>query len=44
MMAQEKRQGGEEENKPRHVGGIDDGLGGVDPEIDDTLMRLSGGP
>lgn len=27
-----------------HVGGINDGLGGVDPEIDGTLMRLAGGP
>lgn len=27
-----------------HVGGVNDALGGVDPEIDATLMRLSGGP
>lgn len=27
-----------------HVGGISDELGGVDPEIDQNLMRLSGGP
>ncbi len=42
-MTQEKRQGGEEA-KPAHVGGVNDGLGGVDPEIEDTLLRLSGGP
>ncbi len=43
-MTQEKRQGGEEQAPARHVGGVNDGLGGVDPEIDETLMRLSGGP
>lgn len=31
-------------DKPRHVGGINEELGGVDPEIDENLMRLSGGP
>lgn len=27
-----------------HVGGINASSGGVDPDIDETLMRLSGGP
>lgn len=27
-----------------HVGGISTELGGVDPEADENLMRLSGGP
>ena len=27
-----------------HVGGISSELGGVDPEADENLMRLSGGP
>lgn len=27
-----------------HVGGITEASGGVDPDIDETLMRLSGGP
>lgn len=27
-----------------HIGGINDQLGGVDPQIDDDLMRLAGGP
>jgi len=29
---------------PKHVGGVDDELGGVDPDIDQLLMRLSEGP
>jgi hypothetical protein len=29
---------------PRHVGGVNEELGGVDPEIDQALMRLSDGP
>lgn len=28
----------------KHVGGVTDQLGGVDPEADNTLMRLAGGP
>jgi hypothetical protein len=28
----------------KHVGGVDDNLGGVDPHIDENLIRLSGGP
>jgi hypothetical protein len=27
-----------------HVGGVTEDLGGVDPEIDANLVRLSGGP
>jgi len=27
-----------------HVGGISDDCGGVDPNADQNLMRLSGGP
>lgn len=27
-----------------HVGGVGDDLGGVDPAIEETLLRLSGGP
>jgi hypothetical protein len=27
-----------------HVGGITEASGGVDPDIDENLMRLSGGP
>jgi hypothetical protein len=28
----------------KHVGGVNDNLGGVDPRIDENLIRLSGGP
>ncbi|MDR3565668.1 MAG: hypothetical protein P4N59_30100 [Negativicutes bacterium] len=28
----------------KHVGGVNEQLGGVDPAIDETLERLSGGP
>jgi hypothetical protein len=28
----------------KHVGGVDDNLGGVDTNIDENLIRLSGGP
>lgn len=28
----------------KHVGGVNDQLGGVDPEVDENLMRLAGGP
>ncbi|MCX7780531.1 MAG: hypothetical protein N2491_06395 [Negativicutes bacterium] len=28
----------------KHVGGINEELGGVEPNIDSTLMRLAGGP
>lgn len=27
-----------------HVGGINESAGGIDPDIDENLMRLSGGP
>lgn len=27
-----------------HIGGINETSGGVDPDIDENLMRLSGGP
>lgn len=30
--------------KLSHVGGISNDAGGVDPEADKNLMRLSGGP
>ena len=44
-MAEEKRRDDRRDNQEvRHVGGGSDSLGGVDPEIDETLMRLSGGP
>ncbi len=43
-MAAEKRHDPRDKDEIRHVGGVSDSLGGVDPEIDDTLMRLSGGP
>jgi hypothetical protein len=33
-----------DDDKPKHVGGVNDRLGGVDPQIDETLERLSGGP
>ncbi len=33
-----------EESMLKHAGGIDDDLGGVDPEIDEVLVRLAGGP
>jgi len=32
------------DDKLEHVGGVNDSLGGVDPEIDENLERLSGGP
>lgn len=31
-------------DKLNHVGGIADDSGGVDPDADKTLVRLSGGP
>lgn len=27
-----------------HVGGINETSGGVDPDVDESLIRLSGGP
>lgn len=27
-----------------HIGGVNDQMGGVDPDIDNDLMRLAGGP
>lgn len=44
MAAEERRDDRQDKEKTRHVGGLSDSLGGVDPEIDETLMRLSGGP
>lgn len=44
MAAEKRRDDRRDEDEPRHVGGVNDSLGGVDPEIDETLMRLSGGP
>lgn len=32
------------EEKLKHIGGVNAELGGVDPDIDKNLMRLSGGP
>lgn len=32
------------ETTGKHVGGVNDQLGGVDPDVDANLMRLSGGP
>jgi hypothetical protein len=43
-MADDKRPGKRGREEVRHVGGVSDSLGGVDPEIEDTLLRLSGGP
>ncbi len=43
-MAEDLRPGKREGEDVRHVGGVSDSLGGVDPEIEETLMRLSGGP
>ena len=40
----DKAGNGKGEDKLRHVGGVSEELGGVDPDIDQTLMRLSGGP
>lgn len=44
MAVQKQRDDRRDKEETRHVGGINDSLGGVDPEIDETLMRLSGGP
>lgn|GEM_PF-1298287 len=33
-----------EKDKLNHVGGIAGDAGGVDPDIDQNLIRLSGGP
>lgn len=30
--------------QPEHVGGINAAAGGVDPAVDENLLRLSGGP
>lgn len=48
-MAAEKQPGkqpGEQIIRPelQHAGGVSDSLGGVDPDVEDTLLRLSGGP
>jgi hypothetical protein len=43
-MAEDLRPGKREGEDVRHVGGVSNSLGGVDPEIEETLMRLSGGP
>ncbi len=45
-MEEESKQVKEEsgDSKVKHVGGVNDNLGGVDPEIDENLERLSGGP
>ncbi|MDT8902074.1 hypothetical protein [Anaeroselena agilis] len=43
-MAEEQRHRHIDKDAIRHVGGVNDTLGGVDPDIDETLMRLSGGP
>ncbi|HMM20128.1 MAG TPA: hypothetical protein PKA10_05260 [Selenomonadales bacterium] len=32
------------EDKLNHIGGVNAEAGGVDPDIDRNLMRLSGGP
>ncbi len=44
-MDPNKKNTAEQALKPAldHVGGINEQLGGVDPLIDETLMRLSGG-
>jgi hypothetical protein len=44
MAAEKRRDDRRDKEETRHVGGVTDSLGGVDPEIDETLMRLSGGP
>lgn len=44
-MDGEKRPAGQSPAaKASHVGGVNDDLGGVDPEVDSNLVRLSGGP
>ncbi|MPN23764.1 hypothetical protein SDC9_171157 [bioreactor metagenome] len=32
------------EDTLNHVGGVADDVGGVDPDVDKNLVRLSGGP
>jgi hypothetical protein len=46
MIDKEKNHGKENSTVPviNHVGGVTEQLGGVDPDIDSDLMRLSGGP
>jgi hypothetical protein len=34
----------DDDQQVEHVGGVNSSLGGVDPKIDENLMRLSGGP
>ena len=34
----------EDQQQLCHVGGLSETLGGVDPDIDELLLRLSGGP
>jgi hypothetical protein len=47
-MAAEKRPDEQDQqeakNGLRHVGGLSDSLGGVDPAVEEDLLRLSGGP
>jgi hypothetical protein len=43
-MAAEKRPREREITGLNHVGGVSDTLGGVDPAVEETLLRLSGGP
>gem|GEM_PF-4625762 len=43
-MATEKRLRDRKKDDLNHVGGVSDTLGGVDPAIEETLLRLSDGP
>lgn len=43
-MTEEKRHEENDRGGLLHVGGVSDSLGGVDPDIEETLLRLSGGP
>jgi hypothetical protein len=43
-LATEKRLRDRKKDDLNHVGGVSDTLGGVDPAIEETLLRLSDGP
>lgn len=43
-MKAEKPSGEQKKAELNHVGGVSDSLGGVDPAVEETLLRLSDGP
>lgn len=44
MSEDKKRRPADRPAVVNHVGGVSEELGGVDPEVEENLVRLSGGP